>query len=367
MPDVVRDGGHGAHLHDRGARPDRAPHEDDRRVHGAAFECELRVRVRAQLPADDQPRGRDRVRAQGAGRRGRAPRTCTTSSRRWAPRTSATSCRRKPGCYFLIGNGDGAHRVGGHGMGPCMLHNPSYDFNDDLIPLGATVWVRLAEKWLRKALEPVARAGRGMSATSASGRDAFSQTYAEASEKFLAAGEAPGSMSQSHVHPLLGRDGETLAMDVARDGPPNAERAADPHQRLPRRRRLLRLGRAGVAAGRCGVARGGAAPPAWRCCSCTRSTPTASRGGGAPRTRTSTSTATSTTSASRCRATRATTRSRRLLRAARPGRPRPRCRPRSSATSQSTARRHSRRRSRGPARASRWPVLRRPRPDLEQP
>jgi len=54
----------------------------------------------------------------------------------------------KPGCYFLIGNGDGAHRAGGHGMGPCMLHNASYDFNDDLIPLGATVWVRLAEAWL---------------------------------------------------------------------------------------------------------------------------------------------------------------------------------------------------------------------------
>ena len=57
----------------------------------------------------------------------------------------------KPGCYFLIGNGDGSHRVGGHGMGPCMLHNPSYDFNDDLIPLGATMWVRLAEAWLAQA------------------------------------------------------------------------------------------------------------------------------------------------------------------------------------------------------------------------
>ena len=54
----------------------------------------------------------------------------------------------KPGCYFMIGNGDGAHREGGHGLGPCMLHNPSYDFNDDLIPLGATAWVRLAESWL---------------------------------------------------------------------------------------------------------------------------------------------------------------------------------------------------------------------------
>jgi len=57
----------------------------------------------------------------------------------------------KPGCYFLIGNGDGTHREGGHGMGPCMLHNPSYDFNDELIPLGATAWVRMAEKWLTSA------------------------------------------------------------------------------------------------------------------------------------------------------------------------------------------------------------------------
>ncbi len=53
-----------------------------------------------------------------------------------------------PGCYFMIGNGDGSHRQGGHGLGPCMLHNPSYDFNDALIPLGATAWVRIAEAWL---------------------------------------------------------------------------------------------------------------------------------------------------------------------------------------------------------------------------
>ncbi|MGO9595759.1 MAG: M20 aminoacylase family protein [Steroidobacteraceae bacterium] len=54
----------------------------------------------------------------------------------------------KPGCYFLIGNGDGSHRISGHGAGPCMLHNPSYDFNDELIPLGGSMWVRLAETWL---------------------------------------------------------------------------------------------------------------------------------------------------------------------------------------------------------------------------
>ena len=57
----------------------------------------------------------------------------------------------KPGCYVFLGNGDGDHRAVGHGGGPCMLHNPSYDFNDDLIPLGATYWVRLAEKFLTAA------------------------------------------------------------------------------------------------------------------------------------------------------------------------------------------------------------------------
>jgi amidohydrolase len=54
----------------------------------------------------------------------------------------------RPGAYCFIANGDGSHREMGHGGGPCMLHNASYDFNDDLIPLGATFWVRLAEAWL---------------------------------------------------------------------------------------------------------------------------------------------------------------------------------------------------------------------------
>ena len=55
----------------------------------------------------------------------------------------------RPGCYFVIGNGEGDHRAHGHGEGPCTLHNPNYDFNDELIPLGATAWVRIAEEWLK--------------------------------------------------------------------------------------------------------------------------------------------------------------------------------------------------------------------------
>ncbi len=56
----------------------------------------------------------------------------------------------KPGCYVFIGNGDGAHRMAGHGLGPCNLHNPSYDFNDELLPIGASYWVRLAEQFLAR-------------------------------------------------------------------------------------------------------------------------------------------------------------------------------------------------------------------------
>jgi amidohydrolase len=57
----------------------------------------------------------------------------------------------KPGCYVMVGNGEGVHREQGHGLGPCTLHNPSYDFNDELIPIGASYWVRLVEKWLARA------------------------------------------------------------------------------------------------------------------------------------------------------------------------------------------------------------------------
>ena len=48
----------------------------------------------------------------------------------------------RPGCYVWIGNG--------LGEGGCMLHNPHYDFNDDILALGASYWVRLAEHVLAK-------------------------------------------------------------------------------------------------------------------------------------------------------------------------------------------------------------------------
>jgi len=53
--------------------------------------------------------------------------------------------------------------------------------------------------------------------------EAFSSSYAQARTRFLEAAAIAGVPVESHVHPLKGRDGETLAMDVARDGPPDAQ------------------------------------------------------------------------------------------------------------------------------------------------
>jgi hypothetical protein len=47
---------------------------------------------------------------------------------------------------------------------------------------------------------------------------AFSKSYTEARQKFLDAAQAADLKVQSHYHPLPGRDGESLAMDVVREG-----------------------------------------------------------------------------------------------------------------------------------------------------
>ena len=53
-------------------------------------------------------------------------------------------------------------------------------------------------------------------------RQSFSVSYDEARRKFLQAAQDAGLAVQSHVHPLPGRDGEVLAMDVVREGPADA-------------------------------------------------------------------------------------------------------------------------------------------------
>ena len=47
----------------------------------------------------------------------------------------------RPGAYLLLGNGV-------EGIGGCSLHNPAYDFNDEILCIGADFWVALVESQL---------------------------------------------------------------------------------------------------------------------------------------------------------------------------------------------------------------------------
>ncbi|MBF6646984.1 M20 aminoacylase family protein [Methylobacter sp. BlB1] len=45
--------------------------------------------------------------------------------------------QEKPGCYLWLGNGPAENG--------CLLHNPHYDFKDEILPIGAAYWVKLVE------------------------------------------------------------------------------------------------------------------------------------------------------------------------------------------------------------------------------
>ena len=51
--------------------------------------------------------------------------------------------QEKPGCYAFIGNGPGD--------GGCLLHSPHFDFNDEIIPIGASYWVALVSQVLNQS------------------------------------------------------------------------------------------------------------------------------------------------------------------------------------------------------------------------
>lgn len=51
--------------------------------------------------------------------------------------------QQRPGCYVWLGQGGGADS--------CMVHNPNYDFNDEILAIGASYWALLAEAALPRA------------------------------------------------------------------------------------------------------------------------------------------------------------------------------------------------------------------------
>jgi hippurate hydrolase len=67
-----------------------------------------------------------------------------------APLTASEDCafflERVPGCYLMVGNGDNGYDQGAH-LGPCSVHNPHYDFNDDCLTPAAAFWLGLVSRY----------------------------------------------------------------------------------------------------------------------------------------------------------------------------------------------------------------------------
>ena len=66
----------------------------------------------------------------------------------WPPGTASDDMglmlQRVPGCYFNVGNGTDESP----GEGGCPVHNAGYDFNDRILPSTASLYVRIAQKYL---------------------------------------------------------------------------------------------------------------------------------------------------------------------------------------------------------------------------
>jgi hippurate hydrolase len=69
----------------------------------------------------------------------------------WPPGTASDDMglllQRVPGCYFNVGNGTDESP----GEGGCPVHNAGYDFNDRILPSTASLYVRIAQRYLLDA------------------------------------------------------------------------------------------------------------------------------------------------------------------------------------------------------------------------
>ena len=109
--------------------------EGTARLYGA----KATLTYKRDYPVTAQPRAADRVRGRGG-------------VARWSARSASTPTvppvmgaedfsfmlEARPGAFIFIGNGDSAG-----------LHHPAYNFNDEVIPVGTSYWVKLVETALR--------------------------------------------------------------------------------------------------------------------------------------------------------------------------------------------------------------------------
>jgi hypothetical protein len=132
----LRDPGHGAHLHHRGAGHDRAAHAAMAEHTCAAFGARCEFEFHRNYPPTVNHRPRPPSCARAGRRGGRRQRGALRAhhGRRGLQLLPAGQAR------LLLPDRQRRRQPPRRRprLGPCMLHNPSYDFNDELIPLGAT-------------------------------------------------------------------------------------------------------------------------------------------------------------------------------------------------------------------------------------
>ena len=100
------------------------------------FSYERRYPPTVNSPTETESAAEAAIAVSGATAVNRAPKPSMGSE------DFAYMLQERPGCYIWIGNGDGE--------GSCMIHNPGYDFNDEILPIGASYWSALVAQLLPK-------------------------------------------------------------------------------------------------------------------------------------------------------------------------------------------------------------------------
>jgi len=109
----------------------------------AAFNARGTVRWGIEFPPVINDAANTRLAAEAAASVAGSGNVLTDSEPSLGSEDFAYMLDKKPGCYLFIGNGIG--------KGGCVIHNSAYDFNDDILALGASYWVRLTEQFLARA------------------------------------------------------------------------------------------------------------------------------------------------------------------------------------------------------------------------
>ncbi|MCK0511428.1 M20 aminoacylase family protein [Aromatoleum buckelii] len=109
----------------------------------AAFDVEVRLDYRRGYPPTINSAAEAAVCAEVASELVGSVNVATDARPSMGAEDFAYFLQRKPGCYVWIGNGESE--------GGCMLHNPTYDFNDGIIATGVAYWVELVRKVLAPA------------------------------------------------------------------------------------------------------------------------------------------------------------------------------------------------------------------------